>query len=919
MKSNYKCIFNQELKLMNVLSSTKLIIIILLIYQYTSKINSNLNNFNKNHNRNLMVGSYDIIFNSVGSILFWQTIKLNANEFIMCGNQILLLQKNGSSFTTSTIESGPEGRACIATSENEFIVSYWGGPSDRCHNKVFRRPIGGVFTTDLNSYFIRNDTGAAHDIMFLDSNLDYLLLLTFYSEPAKKNRICVFKRSGLKFDSYDSVIVTDSGNSLNIARFRNEYFIVTSKELSIKVFKISSDYKFSTNPIYQTITESDLPTAVISMDDNTIIFGFNNGKIKVYEFINNMFQYKLTVSTSINQLIYGLIKVNNDKFAAIYYVNGISSGTVIYVKQVETYIQFQQVIGIKNHSTRSIFLDDDLLFTNYNTGFVVYKYTCPVDSIANINRNCIHCLPGTVKEDNICKDKCYTFGNVPTIFNKCETCDAIYNGGSNYNRYDPIAKKCNSNCLPTFQEFSEQNYFICKCPNNNILNNGQCVPISNNSNCGGNGILNEYGICNYCPLTYEDLQNNKLYMFNGKCVSSCPYPFAKNESIINKFYCESCAEKNQYLMNNICVTSCNKRINKYKLVDIDVWECVESCNPSFFINQNSECEACPNDKLYVSFNEINIEICVNTCSSDMISNEVTKRCTKCLGNEIVKNKECYNCKNNNDDKRINFKNNCVNKCPDNFLYNEVLNTCIETIKDEIVKIPECPILTVKNFNQYSCASECDNFNGFFISNLNSKLCVKCQYENSYINQEEKKCVTKCNKGYGTDEINFIGNNSGTSLFICKKCEDLKSKKILFNDECVDQCPKNYKIVLNQCVALDLESKNCEGYCLNGGICSIKNNEPECNCINTKFIGKKCDTNLEIIQFYTEQSTSLLSEGKFKELFDMLESIPQIQTQNMLQLVYSKLNDILDDILSNKVPYNSKVFELFDSFKILSNK
>lgn len=289
-----------------------------------------------------------------------------------------------------------------------------------------------------------------------------------------------------------------------------------------------------------------------------------------------------------------------------------------------------------------------------------------------------------------------------------------------------------------------------------------------------------------------------------------------------------------------------------------------------------------------------------------------------MGNEIVLNNKCYNCKGNTDGKTINFKNSCIDKCPDNYDYEKNSNTCLEKVSD-VVTIPNCPNFITKNNNQYSCTNECNNFYGFFISSKNLKLCIKCQEENSFIDEIEKKCVNLCKNGYGSDSDDFFTANTNYSSFVCKKCEDLKIKKFDVHGKCFENCPDNYEKMFDKCVIIEEALKNCDGFCLNGGVCKLSNSNPICDCSNTKFIGEKCEINIEIIEYSTEQANLYLKEGKFAELFEILKNIPQIQTINMLQAVYFELSNILDNNLNNKSSYDPNVFKLLDSFKLLSNE
>lgn len=876
------------------------------------------------HKRNLNIGTYNAIYESIpdhASIYTTHAVPIDSNSFMVCGVVLHYFTRNGSSFTKTNVDSGLGGRSCFEVNNNEVVLTSWGGspPIPPWKNYVFLKNVNGVFERRNELQFDSFATGAAHNYVKLLPNAEYVAFSCFISNV--KASVQIYRRINGKYNPYDSVSFVNGGNVRDLTFFRNEYIAITryAVDIGILVFRISSDFKISTNPVYQQINSVTNPTSILNFDDNQIIVGFEDGTLKSYEFINNVFIEKADLISYDTKSVYSLTKINDRKFSAVYsqtLIPTVSTKTVIYFKQGDTFIFFQEIIGPggSQSGVRLNVFDDNTIIINYNQQYTIYRLSCTTPSLKN--NNCQYCQQNQYREDGICKSKCYNIGNVANTFQDCQYCGTTYNDGPDYNKLDLLTSKCVKNCPTNLKLISLGNSnFICTCKDGTILVDNQCIPSS--TGCGKGGYLGNNNICVYCPLTHQNEVDNKLYMHENNCVSDCTALYGKNTDTQNKYYCMPCGDAQLFFNVNQCVNQCPKKHVKYVVNSKNFWECKESCEISSKSTTSGECLTCPTDKSYVGLNDKDEEDCFNKCPSNYTQNLQLMKCIKCSQNEISFNNVCMLCSKRTDGKIIFHNNDCVSSCPLPLIFDSTNNFCKQP--PPIPTVPTCSKFTTKSENpsiSYKCTDICENENGFFISRINTNFCVRCQEENSFLNIDRKICVLKCPANHGTETTNF--STADQLSITCKTCSELSINKLNLNGKCVNICPEGYENKDNICKLIQ-STPSCKGYCLNNGKCSIKNLDLECDCSQTEFIGKKCESPKKEIVDYSEKVRQYLENGSYKDLLNLLESIPELIDLEMKYLIFEKLNKLLDDMISLSIPYNKDILSLADSFYLSANK
>lgn len=873
--------------------------------------------------RNLNVGTYTPIYQSYTdhpNIYTSHAIQIDSESFAVCGDVLHLWKRNGDSFTKTIIDSSLNGRSCFQVNSNEIVLSMMGGILPLVptwNNNVYVKNGAGIFQERNDLEFNSYDTGAAHNYLILDQNSEYVAF-NCLKNVLVPSSVQIYKRINGKYNSYDSVFPT--GNVKDLAYFRDEYIVIVKDELapSIIVYKMTADFKISTNPVYQVINTSVNPSSILNFDDNLVIVGYSDGTIKVFEFVNNSFAEKIELDIFEVTSVVSLVKINDHKFSATYSQGTLglvnSTKTIIYFKQRDTFIFFQEISGPggSQYGVRLNVFDDNTIIINYSAGYIIYRMSCTSPSLKN--NNCLYCLEGQYREDGICKSKCYNLGNIPNVFRDCVNCGTSYSDGPPYNKLNILTSECVANCPANLQAISIGNdSYICDCKDGSILLNNECIPQS--SGCGKGGFLGNNNICLHCPTTYQEEVENKIILHNNNCISECPHLFVKNIDSSNNSYCMACAENQLFYDLDKCVSNCPKKFVKYSINDKTHWECIESCSISSISNSSGECLVCPSDKLFVGLNSNNQEECYKTCPSNYVQDISTMRCIKCNQNEISFNNVCMECSKRTDGKIIFYNNDCISSCPDNHIYDSINKNCkiAETSNSDNLICPKYTTKSLKPELLYRCTEICDNDDNFYVSYNNDKLCVKCHEENSFVNFEEKKCVIKCPTNYGTNSS--FSSKVEENDSICKPCDQLKFNKLNHNGICITNCPEGYEINDNYCKLIT----DCEGYCSNNGICSNINSKLECDCSLTDFTGIKCEIPKEKIVNYMDKFIEYLEKGMYKEVLNLLTVMPVLKEFEIKYLIYDKLDKLLDDTLNLKVPYNSDILILADAFYLAANE
>ena len=238
-------------------------------------------------------------------------------------------------------------------------------------------------------------------------------------------------------------------------------------------------------------------------------------------------------------------------------------------------------------------------------------------------------------------------------------------------------------------------------------------------------------------------------------------------------------------------------------------------------------------------------------------------------------KDCFLCNNANSDNKYFYNGECIDKCPEThnkYLYDNF--KCMDNCPDSYKYTQETPD------GQFECRKECDTNNGYGI-NSNSKednantICIPC-YVNFHSVDINGDC--SCMLGYKLTH---------------SSCQAEESIKEEINDE-----PNNNKVRNSNRMNNNNEVTNSEeneiddcirtNFCLNGGVCEIKNKLLICDCQNG-FYGQRCEIEetIKISKFTSYYKRLLLLTSNhsnsitdnFKEKNDLITSLSYLIQQD----------------------------------------
>ena len=295
---------------------------------------------------------------------------------------------------------------------------------------------------------------------------------------------------------------------------------------------------------------------------------------------------------------------------------------------------------------------------------------------------------------------------------------------------------------------------------------------------------------------------------DNKCLSECD---SNNYLILDtkSNYCSSNkqCEKYNLLPDNICIETCDKKINI--LEDNNCYLCKEKDKEKpykIYGEENNECLKEKPTNTFILYDNLNIlQYCFKDCKTCF--GEKENNCLSCNENYELNNgkciekkikkcyKECNDCyeesENENEQKCISCNNpsfklqidkgNCIKKCLNG--YYEENNFC--KVCDE--KCLNCK----ESSNNFS--SNCISCKNNFLLENDTGNCINECNIHYYKNEIEKKCF-KCNENcLSCLKESKNGNN------YCLSCNKNSSLKYLlnitgYNNNCVDKCPENSTLI-----------------------------------------------------------------------------------------------------------------------------
>ncbi|KAL4512432.1 hypothetical protein ABPG72_005434 [Tetrahymena utriculariae] len=329
--------------------------------------------------------------------------------------------------------------------------------------------------------------------------------------------------------------------------------------------------------------------------------------------------------------------------------------------------------------------------------------------------------------------------------------------------------------------------------------NGSPIDQSNNGitlnhNCDPNCFqCNPLG-SNTCTSCFDSSYTSNFLLQNTQCTNACSPGYIQ---LPGNNICQSCQNNCATCVTNL--TTCSSCSGIYYLSGTN---CVATCPPGFYgiTNQcqqcSSPCATCSGQSTYCltclnnAQNNINIYsykgTCVPQCPQD-VSIPSNYQCLPCAAN-------CAKCQGD--------INNCL-VCQNPYYLNG--NVCVQT----------CPNSTYPNAGKcQSCFSPCDTCSG------GPSNCTSCQspyyvYNGSCVN-------APCPNGTYQIDANRSCNScpkgclACTSLSKCTVCDNAQGYTVLYNNQCLTQCPQDKPFQTSSgCEACDsscLTCKNSIDYC-----------------------------------------------------------------------------------------------------------
>ncbi|KAL4499147.1 hypothetical protein ABPG72_017049 [Tetrahymena utriculariae] len=486
---------------------------------------------------------------------------------------------------------------------------------------------------------------------------------------------------------------------------------------------------------------------------------------------------------------------------------------------------------------------------------------CP-DKLILFNNECISNCPGQYfKDPNAyyciqCDSSCFNcLDDSPNSCTACQgnlfltptqQCLKDCPDGTHKDASDNICKKCDISCLTC----SGPDRTNClKCSGDTYLEKNQCK-----KECNEGWKNSTKNICDQCNIKCLKCngpdENNCLECPNGAflnpfentCVTECPtnyYPSSSNNKCLKcDTLCKNCTdigsdkctqcEGSLFLKDgNTCSSNCNNNEygnilnNKCELCDKKCKTCIKkadkctSCYPGTFLAEG-KCESeCPDS----TFKNEKLNIC-DSCNT---------QCQTCFG---PSNFECNSCiEGTYLDKA---KNNCVPECPIKYFGDSTSNKCRECIDkcDECSDDKTCKKCSGGYFlHKGQCVNQCPTK---FFNDTSSQQCIKCAYTClTCFDATDNGCLTCITETFkNTDNNSCLYENECPSgrypdrntkkcescFSTCEECEGknenqcvkCNQNRLLYQRECLKECPSNTFKFENKCIDCDPSCATCFG-------------------------------------------------------------------------------------------------------------
>ncbi|XP_048739815.2 proprotein convertase subtilisin/kexin type 5-like [Ostrea edulis] len=359
------------------------------------------------------------------------------------------------------------------------------------------------------------------------------------------------------------------------------------------------------------------------------------------------------------------------------------------------------------------------------------------------------CVHGCPKDKfifgNHCVSSCPQNKRFP-MNNRCMSCQDI-------GKYDDGSK-----CVDVCPELHQNFHCVYSCPDLKVYKN-TCV-----RDCPTSApFTTDRNYITYCVTHCSE----GLYIYNDRCVSSCPYG-------------------SNVLSNNTCVQKCPRNAPFTQKLGGVTLECLKRCKQNHYQHGFTCLERCP-DGYYVYKSK-----CVQTCPQDA-PYMYNKSCVStCWSLKLGMN--CYDkCPSGN----YRFEDRCVLSCPLGVPY-KYQGECVQTCHNYTINMncyDQCPAGLIGY--KKKCILECPKEAMFY---HNGECLCKCPNDTIVIKttcydscpggkyEYQRKCIEKCPKRAPyIEEKKCV--QSCTILTDGFRCYDqCPSRKYSFRGKCVNKCP-----------------------------------------------------------------------------------------------------------------------------------
>ncbi|CAL5971726.1 Cysteine-rich_membrane protein 2 [Hexamita inflata] len=358
-------------------------------------------------------------------------------------------------------------------------------------------------------------------------------------------------------------------------------------------------------------------------------------------------------------------------------------------------------------------------------------------------------------------------------------------------------------------------------------------------------------------------QSHNKFTYNEQCLEQCPLDQQYAKVINGEYVCQPKCKSNFYSEDTgykICQDQCNfyyilsdKDLMQYLCVSLcpkyyNGLECVDNCVG--FVQENICVVQCTGQYAYVE--SITNNTCVKLCQNQFYHlidtvNYCTDKCNEYWSYDEIKMKQC--------------KSSCDNGEFINNLESIESKQCILGCNQYIYKrscVPNCQNYFRQSQISQQCVDSCTNV---FITLQNQRTCVNSCPNDQPIIQNSKECLNEC-KGFiiNENQCNSTCNAYKANITIndqeftkcVSQCDALEP--YVFQDWCIDICPKDYGLENNICVKCQqnwfIENNKCvekcqfvsyQSYCYQS--CSdinMFNQTNQCvNECNQYYIGDQC--------------------------------------------------------------------------------